>query len=253
MGALHKGHLTLVEQSKKQSDISILSIFVNPTQFNDKKDLERYPRTLGNDVKLLTAVGCDVLFYPDEEEMYPFGEAQKQYELNELETLFEGAFRPGHFQGVCQIVDKLFTIITPDKVFFGQKDYQQCMVIKKLLKLNPSFGQIEMNIIPTVREDNGLAMSSRNQLLSIEEKQVASTLHDQLLFIKKNIKNLPLSELLSKAELQLIQKGFKPEYISVANAEDLSPINNLDGNTSLVALVAAYLGKVRLIDNMLIN
>ncbi len=252
MGALHRGHLYLLDCCKAACDVSVVSIFVNPTQFNDKDDLEKYPRTIDKDIRALEAAGCDILFYPDTDEVYPPGEELKRYELGRLEEVLEGAFRPGHFQGVCQVVDKLFAMVRPDEVFFGQKDYQQCMVIRKLLELVPGFGNIKMNIIPTLRESSGLAMSSRNMRLSEAERELAATIHQTLLFIKQHIKPGELGKLVETATVRLQEAGFVSDYIAVADAHSLELVSDWDGSRPLVALIAAFLGKVRLIDNLAI-
>lgn len=252
MGALHQGHTRLVEESNASTEITVCSIFVNPTQFNDKKDLEKYPRTVEKDIISLIKAGCNVLFLPDAAEIYP-EPVTKKYDLGRLETVFEGSSRPGHFQGVCQVVERLFDIVQPDEVFFGQKDYQQCMVINRLLDINPAFKNITMNIVPTIREASGLAMSSRNMRLSREERQTAETIYQVLNLLKEKLKPGTLQSLLTEAQQKLTGEGFKPDYVSIANANTLEPVTNWDGNTPLVALIAAFLGDVRLIDNMVLT
>lgn len=252
MGALHAGHLRLLETCKTRCDVAVVSIFVNPTQFNDKNDLEKYPRTIGSDLSALIESDCDVLFYPDAAEIYPPGEITRIYDLQALENLFEGAFRPGHFQGVCQVVDKLFSIVRPDAVFFGQKDYQQCMVIKKLIETTPAFAGINMTIVPTMREPDGLAMSSRNMRLSAQEKIIAPTIYQTLLFLKEQLQPGSLTAITQQARLTLEQKGFIVDYAAIADASTLEPVTEWDGQKPLVALIAAFLGQVRLIDNLII-
>lgn len=252
MGALHEGHLSLLQECKNNCEVAVASIFVNPTQFNDKNDLEKYPRTIGSDMRSLLTADCDVLFYPDVEEIYPSSDTLKTYNLNRLENLFEGAYRPGHFQGVCQVVDKLFTIVQPDAVFFGQKDYQQCMVIKRLIELTPSFHEITMNVVPTMREQSGLAMSSRNMRLTASQKLLAPTIYQLLLFLKQEVHPGTLTGLTSEATRRLQEKGFTVDYVGIADAVTLQPIEQWDGKKPLVALVAAFLGPVRLIDNLVI-
>lgn len=249
MGALHDGHLKLILESKNICDVTVSSIFVNPTQFNDKNDFNKYPRTTEKDLERLLNTGCDILFLPSEKDIYP-SENDKNYPLGALEQVFEGAFRPGHFQGVCQVVDRLFKIITPDEVFFGQKDYQQCMVINKLLKTDPSFKQINMNIVPTVREPDGLAMSSRNMRLSNEERKIAPVIYESLQLVKQNLQPGDLTNLTDEAKHKLTEAGLAPDYFSIAHAETLEQINNWNGKDPLVALVAAFLGEIRLIDNL---
>lgn len=252
MGALHEGHLTLLSECKKRCNIAVVSIFVNPTQFNDEKDLEKYPRTIAKDMQTLIANGCDALFYPSVNEIYPAKEITRLYDLGELEKVFEGPHRPGHFQGVCQVVDKLFSIVKPHQAFFGQKDYQQCMVIKRLIDQTPAFSSITLNIVPTKREESGLAMSSRNILLSDAEKKNAATIYRSLLFIKETLKPGPVKAVADEAAKQLEQKGFKPDYVGIAEANTLQPVTEWDGKMPLVALIAAFIGNVRLIDNLVI-
>jgi pantoate--beta-alanine ligase len=176
MGALHNGHIALVDQSKKEASLTICSIFVNPTQFNNPNDYQLYPNTIEADIAKLEAAGCDVLFLPAIAEMYPRGTAGlEQYDLGYLETLLEGKYRPGHFQGVCQVMFRLLTMVQPDKLFMGQKDYQQCMVVNRLLQLMQS--GTRLITCPTLREPDGLAMSSRNMRLTAEDRQKATTIY----------------------------------------------------------------------------
>ncbi len=254
MGALHNGHISLIDNSKQKTDFTVCSIFVNPTQFNNKEDFEKYPITITKDVELLEAANCDVLFLPSASEIYPFGlKADKHYELGYLETVLDGAFRLGHFQGVCQVVERLLQIVEPNHLFLGQKDYQQCMVITKLVELMNKQNQITINICDTLREADGLAMSSRNMRLSNNERNKAIGIYQTMLFVKKSIKQGNIASLKNEALELLIQKGFKPDYIEVADANTLELLNNWDGETKLVVLVAAFMGNVRLIDNMPIN
>ena len=252
MGALHEGHISLIKKSKSECDITVCSVFVNPTQFNDKKDLDKYPRTIENDVIALINAGCDLLFLPDVSDIYP-EPSVKKYDLGTLETVYEGSSRPGHFQGVCQVVERLFEIVKPDAVFFGQKDYQQCMVISRLIDITPGFENIEMNIVPTMREENGLAMSSRNMRLSDGQRANAATIYQTLIYLKEHLAQGDLSNILKSAYEKLVEAGFKPDYVSIADAKTLQPVENWDGGTPLVALIAAFLGEVRLIDNMVLT
>jgi pantoate--beta-alanine ligase len=252
MGALHKGHISLLEKSKQSCDITVSSIFINPTQFNNQDDFKKYPVTLEDDIYTLEKNGCDILFLPGVTEMYPEGTASKKYfDIGYLETILEGKFRPGHFQGVCQVVNRLLEIIEPTHLFMGQKDYQQCMVIKKLLELE-NFN-IQLIICPTLREENGLAMSSRNLRLNESQRQQASEIYKTLLNIKQNIKPGPLHHYKKEAKEYLVTKGFKPDYVEIAEADNLKPINEWNGTDDLVALAAAFINDVRLIDNILIN
>jgi pantoate--beta-alanine ligase len=248
MGALHAGHLALITESRKASDITACSIFVNPTQFNNPSDLEKYPVTLEKDIDMLESAGCDLLFLPSVAEMYPPGEKAIHYELGYLETILEGKYRPGHFQGVCQIVDKLLMAVQPHQLFMGRKDYQQCMVIKKLLELKGS--DTRLIVCDTVREPDGLAMSSRNMRLNPQEKKQALHIIHTLTELKNTMLQGELHPQLSRATDSLEAHGFKVDYVAIADAENLAPVSNWDGRQQLVGLVAAYLNEVRLIDNI---
>ena len=251
MGALHQGHISLLTVAKKKCSITVFSIFVNPTQFNDAADFENYPTTIESDIDKLEKAGCDVLFLPPVSEIYTEGDTTKEtYNLGYLETILEGKYRPGHFQGVCQVVYRLLKIIPASDLYLGQKDYQQCMVIKKMLELT-KIGTV-ITICPTMREKDGLAMSSRNMRLSAEERKQAVKIYEALSFIKKNITPGDTSQLKQKVFAKLIEEGFKPDYVETASAADLTLINKWDGKTKLVALIAAFNGNVRLIDNLLL-
>ncbi len=251
MGALHPGHLSLIKNSQSDNSITVCSIFVNPAQFNDKKDFDNYPSTIEQDIDMLEEADCDVLFYPDVSEIYPVGtDTEKIYDLGYLENVLEGKYRPGHFQGVCMVVHKLLTIIPCNTIYIGQKDYQQCMVIKKLIEIE----NIPTSIIicPTLREADGLAMSSRNVRLSLIEREKATLISETLLFLKNNLKPGNLNELIRTATENLNTASFKVDYIEIANANNLELIKHWDGKTKTVALAAAFLGDIRLIDNMLL-
>lgn len=253
MGALHQGHISLISESKKKCEITICSIFVNPTQFNDIKDFEKYPVTIEQDIYMLETAKCDVLFLPTTNEIYPSdSDKNRKYDLGFIETVFEGAYRPGHFNGVCMVVEKLLQVINPDLLFLGQKDYQQCIVIKQLIKLLNA--KIEVVVCPTSREINGLAMSSRNKRLSNDMKERAKIIYESFCKIKNEITPENSIRLIADAKQVLLQNGFsKIDYLSLANAETLAPIENWDGNTKLVVLVAAFTEDVRLIDNMVLH
>ena len=252
MGALHQGHISLIESARSENDVVVCSIFVNPTQFNDPKDFQNYPITIENDIDLLEKAGCDALFLPAVEEMYPAGlENKKPYALGYLETVLEGRYRPGHFQGVCQVVHRLLTIVPADRLYLGQKDFQQCMVIRKMIELENL--PIETVICPTLRETDGLAMSSRNMRLDKEAREKAVEISRTLLHIKSSLKAGDLSELKTAAVEQLNRTGFKTDYVEIADADTLELIGRWDGKRKLVALCAAFLGEVRLIDNMLLQ
>jgi len=252
MGALHNGHISLINNSIKQGQLTVSSIFVNPTQFNDPKDFEKYPVTLEKDIDLLEKSGCDVLFLPSVNEIYPGGVANlPHYQLGYLETVLEGKYRPGHFQGVCQVVHLLLNAVQPHYLYLGQKDYQQCMVIKKLIEL----ADLEITVVigATLREPDGLAMSSRNMRLNDTERKQAVKISETLQFIKKEIKPGYIEDLKDRAVQYLTAEGFKVDYVEIATADNLGLVHNWDGKTPLVALVAAYLNEVRLIDNMLLQ
>ena len=254
MGALHKGHLSLLERSKNENNFTICSIFVNPTQFNDPDDYKKYPVTIEQDIYLLENSGCDLLFMPSVMEIYPDGiENLNHYNLGYLELILEGKYRPGHFQGVCQVVHKLLEIVMPDHLYLGQKDFQQCMVIKKLIELIGLSENINTVICPTLRESNGLAMSSRNQRLTEEEREKAATISATLKFIKDNLKPGTTELIKMNAEQMLTEKGFEIDYLEIADAETLQGCKFWDGKSKIMALAAAIINKVRLIDNMIIN
>ncbi len=249
MGALHQGHLSLLAQAQQQTDVVICSIFVNPTQFNDPKDLERYPRPIASDTAKLEQAGCDILFNPDVSEMYAANE-HWHLDIGELEHLLEGEFRPGHYQGVTQVVYKLFDIVKPDAAFFGQKDYQQCLVIQRMIDLMNL--PVKMVICPILREPDGLAMSSRNIHLSSEERQHALILSKTLNWLKENFdKDQIVSQAEKCREMIKSKPGVEPEYFEIADGTNLHPANKDTKN--IVALVAARVGKTRLIDNVMIE
>lgn len=251
MGALHQGHISLINESKRNCGITVSSIFVNPTQFNDPKDFAKYPVTINSDIDGLEKAGCDVLFLPDVKEMYPNGTtALPKYDLGYLETVLEGKYRPGHFQGVCQVVHRLLDIIKPDTLFLGQKDFQQCMVIKKMIEITEL--PVITSVCPTLREPDGLAMSSRNMRLNSDERKKAALISQTLDYIKREIKPGYLGDLQERAVNYLTMEGFSVDYIEIADSNTLQLQEYWDGNQSLVALAAAYLNEIRLIDNKLL-
>jgi len=252
MGALHKGHLSLIKRARKDCDFVVVSIFVNPTQFGPGEDFERYPRDLSKDLLLCEKEKVDVVFTPSREDMYPEGFSTWVEIKGKLAETLEGAFRPKHFRGVTTIVAKLFNIVLPDYSYFGQKDYQQALLIRKMIKeLNFS---TRLVLLPTVREEDGLACSSRNSYLNSEERKVAGALYRSLLKaeekVKKGEKNaLSLIEFVRE---NIKKEGpFKIDYVAVVDSETLEPVERIEGKV-LVA-VAAWLGKARLIDNILIE
>ena len=253
MGALHKGHLSLIKLSQQQCDITICSIFVNPAQFNDPKDFEKYPATINNDILLLENARCDILFYPAVAEIYPEGiSSSYHYDLGEIENLLEGKYRPGHFQGVCRVMHRLLNIVNPDKLFIGQKDYQQCLVIKRLAQLIDC--TVEIIVGETLREATGLAMSSRNLRLNEEEKKKAAGISKMLGYMKTNFLTTPIKQLEKHAADYLLTAGFnKIDYVSIADAATLQPAEDSSKSKPLVTLIAAFIGEVRLIDNIFLG
>lgn len=254
MGALHQGHISLIDQSKKDNPLTVSSIFVNPAQFNDPKDFEKYPITIERDIAMLEAAGCNVIFLPSVTEMYPDGiKASRHYDLGFLETRLEGEFRPGHFQGVCMVVHRLLEIVQPDNLYLGQKDYQQCMVITRLVELIGMKNQVTVNVCPTLRESDGLAMSSRNMRLNKEERKAAPAIYQSMSYIKEYLVKRASSEIMNKAKAMLTGAGFRTDYLELADATTLLPVTEWDGEQKLVVLAAAFLNEVRLIDNLLVN
>jgi pantoate--beta-alanine ligase len=253
MGALHDGHLSLISKCKNDTDIAVCSIFVNPTQFNDEKDFQKYPVTIPEDILQLEKLDCDILFLPTVQEIYPRGVAStKHYEIGKLENSLEGKFRPGHFQGVCQVVDRLLNVVLPDKLYLGQKDFQQCKVIQRLIEILDL--PIELIIGNTMREPSGLAMSSRNMRLSAEEKEQALTIYSALQFINDSYKAVPFNKLKKESALYLKKHGFSiVDYVEIADAKTLDITDTYDSSKTYVALIAAFLGEIRLIDNLLLN
>ncbi|NIN36879.1 MAG: pantoate--beta-alanine ligase [Gammaproteobacteria bacterium] len=251
MGNLHSGHLSLVDKAKQVSDKIVVTIFVNPTQFVRGEDFESYPRTLDTDMEKLQALDVDLLFCPDVSEIYPSGgESQICVEVpSHLENIYCGKSRPGHFTGVATVVTKLFNIVQPDIAVFGEKDYQQLLVIKQLVK-DLCF-PVEIISMPTVREANGLAMSSRNTYLDEQETVIAATIHDVLEKIAAEIRSGSdnYKKLVQQGKKTLTRAGLKTDYLDVADAETLGE----PGDGDLVVLVAAVIGKARLIDNVTIR
>ena len=253
MGALHAGHISLAETCKKENDITVSSIFVNPAQFNDPLDFEKYPITIEKDIATLEKAGCDVLFLPTVKEIYPTGFQQSQhYDLGYLETILEGKFRPGHFQGVCRVMERLLEIVRPHQLYLGQKDFQQCMVISLLVEIMGLRDKIKINICPTLREPDGLAMSSRNVRLNKESREKASTIFQVLQYIRDNTGTKDPTNLKKEAGDRLASKGFKVDYIEISDASTLQPLQNWDKKKHSVILIAAFLNDVRLIDNLFI-
>ncbi len=252
MGALHEGHLSLINYAKPLTDITVCSIFVNPTQFNDPKDLEKYPRPIENDIALLESVGCDILFMPTVAEMYPENDPEWHINLGNLDQIWEGEHRPGHFQGVTQIVFKLFDLVKPNQACFGQKDFQQVMVIQRMIDIKNL--DIKLLICPIIRSEAGLALSSRNARLSAEGKENALTIITALRFIQDNLEQKSVAELLDGAKIIIASNpAVELEYLSICETSTLAPVDNIESGKDYVALIAAWVEKVRLIDNILLS
>lgn len=252
MGALHLGHLSLLAEAKQIADIVICSIFVNPTQFNDPKDLEKYPRPIENDIALLQGAGCDVLFLPSVAEMYPDPDESWSIDLGELDRIWEGEKRPGHFQGVTQVVYKLFALTQPDIACFGQKDFQQIMAIQRMIDLMSL--PVTIHICPIVRSPEGLALSSRNSRLSEAGKTKSLALSRALSHIKSNFQQMDLRALQEEALAILAEEGaIEVEYLAICEATSLAPVEEIQAGKSHVALLTAWVEGVRLIDNMILN
>lgn len=252
MGALHDGHLSLIEIAKDKEDIAVCSIFVNPTQFNESSDFEKYPITIQSDLHKLLEVGCDVVFLPDVEEIYPDGrEYVNPYDLGDIAGRWEGAHRPGHFDGVVQVVDRLLNIVQPNTLCMGQKDFQQFSIIQRMLDLKG--GTTELVICPIVREADGLAMSSRNVRLNQVDRRTALSLSKALQSIKDNYKTEGIDQLIDKGKEQLSHSNIKLEYLTIVDGKTLIPLKDKSDSDYPVALVAAWVGDVRLIDNFILK
>jgi pantoate--beta-alanine ligase len=248
MGALHQGHLSLIEQARQKSDEIVCSIFVNPTQFNDPKDLEKYPRTIEADIALLERAGCDILFNPPVSEIYD-GNEQWHLDIGEPEFLLEGKFRPGHYQGVTHVVYILFDIVKPDLAFFGQKDYQQFMIISQMVE--HLHIPVKLVMCPIMREPDGLALSSRNVHLTAEDRRHALILSKTLNWVKDNFERSKISQLKQEAGQMIgAEPGVEPDYFEIVDGATLHPADEL--SKTIVALVAAKVGKTRLIDNVIL-
>ncbi len=250
MGALHQGHISLVERAKHENDFVGCSIFVNPIQFNNPDDLKKYPRTFDEDIKKLIDADCDFVFCPTAKEMYPEPVSEK-YDFGQLDKVMEGAHRPGHFNGVAVVVNKLFSIFEPTKAYFGMKDYQQLRIIQALTeKLNLP---VEIVPCPTVRENDGLALSSRNVRLNFEERKIAPEIYGILKEAKQKYPLLSVSEIENWASIEFENIGtLQLEYFKIVDAKTLQPFQNWPDVESAIACTAVFLGSVRLIDNLII-
>ena len=251
MGALHAGHISLIEEANQGSDITVCSIFVNPTQFDNADDLAKYGRNLPKDAKMLGDAHTNVLFAPNVDEVYPPNlETEVDLDFGQLTKVMEGRFRTGHFEGMVQVVSRLLNIVEPDSLYMGQKDFQQAAIVKNMLQQQKR--KTQLVVCPIIREPHGLAMSSRNERLSVEDRQVAKVLHEALLEAKQNLANKNMETLKKVAQEKIETAGLKLDYFEIADANTLLSIESTDQSTEIVACVAAYLKDVRLIDNMIL-
>lgn len=253
MGALHTGHISLLEKAIQENDIVICSIFVNPTQFNDPKDLEKYPRPIEQDILLLTKSGCHVLFMPEVDDIYG-NNKEWTHSFGELENIWEGAMRPGHFKGVGQVVYKLFSIVKPTNAYFGQKDFQQTLIIKRLIA---DFNMdIKLHVCPIIREKNGLAMSSRNVRLNPLEREASGKIYEALSSTQNQLVtgNTNVANLLERAtDILASIQSIHIEYVALVDPENLRKVEEINQNDKLLMIIAVKLGNTRLIDNMYVK
>lgn len=248
MGALHEGHISLIKRAKNENDVVIASIFVNPIQFNNPTDLEKYPRTPEADIKKLVDAACDAAFMPSVEEMYP-EKNEKTFDFGDLERVMEGACRPGHFNGVAVVVSKLFEIVTPDKAYFGEKDFQQLAIIKKMV--DDLGSDVEIVPCPIIRESDGLAMSSRNVRLNAEERAIAPKIYAVLNDASSQLNAMSPKEMKEYALAKYADiQEFEVEYVEIADEQNLKSLNEWNDSTHARIFVALQLGPVRLIDNV---
>lgn len=255
MGALHEGHLKLVEKSIQENDLTVCSIFVNKIQFNNEEDFAKYPKTLEEDIQILENIGCNCLFAPDHPTIYPEGYILKEYNLGNIEHILEGLYRPGHFQGVCNVVNRLLDIVEPNRLYLGLKDYQQCKIIEKMTQLTSLEKKVELQFCETIRNENGLALSSRNKRLSINGLNKATALSKILHQAKESIliaeEEIDLTILIQESIQEILNRGFDSvDYFALVN-EHFEIINSISNNNpSITILTAATIEGVRLIDNI---
>ena len=251
MGSLHQGHFELINSAKNETDITVCSIYVNPVQFNDKKDFIRYPRDEEKDISLLENLGCDIVFIPDDDQMFQ-GKKLINLDFGSLSNDLEGKFRPGHFSGVALVISKLFNIVQPKVAFFGQKDLQQYSIIKQMTE--EFCFNIELKMIPTVREKDGLALSSRNKLFTNEQRKEASKLYQVLKKVEDVLKtNISVLETKKVVEKFVSSSNLRLEYFEIVNLENFQPVETINKNNKYGVCIAGYLGNIRLIDNIIIN
>lgn len=248
MGALHQGHISLVEGSKSENDFTIVSVFVNPTQFNNVDDLKKYPRTESEDTKLLEEANCDAVFFPTIDDIYPNGQKSEHFSFDGIEFQMEGKFRPGHFDGVATVVKRFFEIIQPNKAYFGEKDFQQLRIIQELVKNL----DLEVEIIPVsiMRESDGLAMSSRNTRLTKEMREESPKIYQILNHAKEFIQNHSIQETKEFVQNQFNQTKLDLEYFEIADELTLESISEKENSEKMRGFIAVFAGKIRLIDNI---
>jgi pantoate--beta-alanine ligase len=253
MGALHRGHVSLIDRSRSSCDVTVASIFVNPTQFNDPKDLEKYPRPISKDIEMLTEAGCHVLFLPSVEEVYPNGMVSTQkFNFGKLDKVLEGTFRPGHFDGMAQVVHRLLDIVKPTKLFMGQKDFQQQAIVSSLIQQTKL--PTELVACTIIRDEDGLAMSSRNVRLSPEDRATAPLIHKILQEASDMVGDYAPSEIQKQMTAKLrAEPRFRLEYFEIADGRTLLPIRLFEDTDYAVALIAVWVGEVRLIDNIVLK
>lgn len=251
MGALHNGHISLVNQSKRENDSTIVSVFVNPTQFNNEEDLEKYPRTETADILILEQSGCDAVFFPDVKDIYPGGQNSEKFSFNGLENQMEGKFRPGHFNGVATVVKRFFEIVQPDKAYFGEKDFQQLRIVQELVKkLN---FRVEIIPVSIMREDDGLAMSSRNTRLTKEMRLESPKIYQLLSEAKHFFKSHSIEQTKKFVEERFNETKLDLEYFEIADEETLQSASSKENHKKLRGFIAVFAGKIRLIDNISLN
>jgi pantoate--beta-alanine ligase len=253
MGALHRGHISLINRSKADNEVTVASIFVNPTQFNDPKDLAKYPRTPERDMEMLIESGCDILFMPSPDEVYPHGTAPFQkFNFGKLDRVLEGTFRPGHFDGMAQVVNRLLEIVKPNKLYMGQKDFQQVSIVASMLQQTKLKTELVMCAI--MREEDGLAMSSRNVRLAPEDRAAAPLIHKTLKEASEMVGEFSPSEIQRMTVQKLrAEPSFRLEYFEIVDGRTLLPIQLFEDTDFAVALTALWVGEVRLIDNMILK
>ena len=251
MGALHEGHMSLIQNAVEKSDLIVASIFVNPTQFDNQNDLKTYPSSVEKDQKLLEENGCNILFLPEVEEIYTSEYSSEDYEIDfeGIDEVMEGLYRPGHFRGVAMVVERFFQIVQPDLAFFGRKDFQQVAIIKQMVKYKGI--KVDIEVVPTKRNNDGLALSSRNQLLNAEQLKHALTLNQTLCYLRSVFDNLTIDELEEEGRKRIDNGKLRLEYISIV--DDVTLRFPQSKNSKITCCVAAYCGDVRLIDNMPLN